>query len=233
MTFFDSPLFNLFASVILLIIGAAVTHWYNRKSKAEEKASKDDESKKQQDRDLYLETLKITQDQVKALRQELVDTRAKHDAEMSLMRKTQNDLREKVSMLKTNILTMSMFGTDGPTAMWAKDLHGRRTWHNEEYEKLTGYKLEDCMLKTDLEITGSEALAKSWGANDDEVVRKGIYVVTVEPCVHKDRPKDIFYVLVIKWPRRIGGQIVGVDGTAHRMDEILTAIKNSKGVESV
>lgn len=216
-----------------IVLTAAVGYMFKKHEKADEKAETSRAEAKEKDRDLYIETLRITQNQVDSLRNELAETKAKHDHEMSLMRKTQDELREKVSMLKTNILTMSMFGTDGPTAMWAKDLHGRRTWHNEEYEKLTGYKLSECMLKTDLEITGNEALAKAWGTNDDEVIRKGIYVVTVEPCAHKDRPKDIFYVLVIKWPRRIGGQIVGVDGTAHRMDEILTAIKNSKGVESV
>lgn len=231
MTFFDSPLFNMLVQVILIVAAAVVGYWFKRREKSDEA----EEKNKEKDRDLYIKTLEITQNQVSALRQELSETKAKHDAEMNVMRKTQDDLREKISLLKTNILTMSMFGTEGPTAMWAKDLSGRRTWHNDEYEKLTGYELGDCMLKTDLEITGNKALAKAWGANDDEVIRKGIYVVTVEPCAHKDRPKDIFYVLVIKWPRRIsvGGQIIGVDGTAHRMDEILTAIKNSKGVESV
>ncbi len=89
------------------------------------------------------------------------------------------------------------------------------------------------MTKTDFEITGNKEISKAWGANDREVINRNIYVVTVEPCFHKDRPKDVFYVLVIKWPRRMGGHIVGVDGSAHRMDEILTAIKDSESVESV
>jgi PAS domain-containing protein len=222
----------IFGAMTLVLTGA-VGYLFKTRESREKQEKEERKEDREQKKDVYEKTLEVLQEEVNRLRAHIVSNDAKHEAQIVHMQKEQDKLREQVSLLKTNILTMSMFGTDGPTAMWAKDLSGRRTWHNEEYERLTGYTLSECMLKTDLEITGDPELAKAWAQNDDEVIRKGIYVLTVEPCSHKDRPTDIFYILVIKWPRKIGGQIVGTDGTAHRMDEILTAIKNSKGVGSV
>ena len=224
------PLISLVFNGIMAVVLGFIAYKYKRKEKTEDIEHVKKESDRDRDRDLYLKTLEITQNQVNDLRSELTLTKAAHDKQIDSMHKQVDELKEKVSTLKTNILTMSMFGTDGPTAMWAKDTTGRRTWHNREYEKLTGYKLADCMTKTDFEITGNKKVAQAWALNDRAVMDRNIYVVTVEPCFHKSSPEDIFYILVIKWPRRMGSHVVGVDGTAHRMDEILKAIEDSKSV---
>jgi PAS domain-containing protein len=233
MTFFESPLFNLFVQVILILAAAGVGYWFKRKEKAEDIEHKYHQSLIENGEGIYTATIRSLQEQLESMRNEMRMQSKAYQAELKAVEAELREMTNQVNTLKTTIMTMKVFGHDGPFPMWAKDRSGRRSWHNPEYEMLTGYKLNDCLLKTDLEITGNQEIADAWSANDDEVIRKGAYIWSIEPCAHRDRPDDIFQVLVIKWPRRINDQVIGVDGAAHRLDEILPIINNSEGVQSV
>ena len=207
---------------VLALLGAAFGSWMLYVGKRREVT--DQEQKQKIDNNIGITelNLKFMRDEINSLKEEVRDGRER-----------QKELEEQITALKGGILTLSLFGTDAPLAMWAKDMNGRRVFHNKDYESMTGHLFVHCAGLTDFEITKNESMARDWGKNDDEVLSKGIYVMTIEPCAHKDTPEIIFMVLVIKWPTRIQGQVLGTEGVAIRVDQIQKTIDNQRVCESV
>lgn len=159
--------------------------------------------------------MKFMRDEITSLKNEIRESRER-----------QKQYEEQLNALKGGILTLSLFGSDAPLAMWAKDMNGRRVFHNKEYESMTGHLLIHCAGLTDLQITNNKELSDAWCQNDDEVLKRGVYFMTVEPCAHKNSPDVLFKVLVIKWPTRINGQVLGTEGVAIRVDKIQKTFDN-------
>ena len=175
------------------------------------------DQKKRIDNDIGITelNLKFMRDEITTLKADIKESRIQ-----------QILMSEQLTSLKSGILTLSLFGTDAPLAMWAKDMNGRRVFHNKEYESMTGNLLIHAAGLTDLEITNNQEIADAWSLNDEQVLRKGVFYMTVEPCAHQNKPNDVFMILVIKWPTRIQGQILGTEGVAIRVDQIQQAFDN-------
>ena len=139
-------------------------------------------------------------------------------------------LYERFEAVKAGMLTVKIFGNDAPFALWVKDRDGKRLFHNSKYESMTGYIFMPNAGKTDFEITNDAEMAGIWGMNDNHVMEKGLYFITVEPCAHKDRPNETFMVLAIKWPTRLYGQISGTAGIAIPVSEIESVLADQMAV---
>lgn len=136
-------------------------------------------------------------------------------------------LKHKFDSIKNALDSAKTFGYGSSIAMWSKGVDGHRINHNKAYFELTGYPFKESQYKTDFEITGNKYLSKIWRKIDLEVIRTKRSIVAIEPCIHKDNPEDVFFVLSYKWPAWSQGRIIGVEGLAIPLPDILTAIRTS------
>lgn len=136
-------------------------------------------------------------------------------------------LKRKFDSIKNALDSAKTFGYGSSIAMWSKDVQGHRINHNKAYVDLTGYTFKESQYKTDFEITGNRELSKIWRKIDLEVIRTKRAIAAIEPCAHKDNPEDVFFVLSYKWPAWSQGRIIGVEGLAIPLPDILTAIRTS------
>jgi PAS domain S-box-containing protein len=142
------------------------------------------------------------------------------DKRIKELKRENEELRARFDAIKNGVLTLALFGSNSPVAMWVKDKDGKRIYHNQAYEDMTGMKLTESLGKTDLELTGSQEIHDNWRFYDLKVMKEKRYLMAVEKANHTDSPNDIFSVLSIKWPVLIQNESIGVEGAAIRVDEI-------------
>lgn len=197
-----SACISAFASVILF--------WLNRKranetKKLQEAAASDKSTKEQiaEFQENMLAAVKLHQDENKVLKQEISDFKFKFE-----------ELKARFDSIKNNLLTLNLFGSYSPIAMWIKDSQGKRLYHNQAYEVMTGALLSEVAGKSDYEIMKNKQISNNWDEADEKVRRTKAPVIAVELCVNINRPDNLFKVLTFKWPVFHNSKVVGIEGAS-------------------
>ena len=98
-----------------------------------------------------------------------------------------------------------------PDIAWLKDKEGRFIAVNEPFGKSCGYKPEEIVGKTDLDIWPRD-LVEIYQADDREVIESGKRKIVEEPLA--DKEGGIQYMEAIKTPiYNDKGEIIGTAGT--------------------
>lgn len=123
------------------------------------------------------------------------------------------ELMRELGILKTNLIVMQASSDSAPFAAWMKNTDGKMIFVNAKYEAkfllCRGFTKEDYLGKDDYAVWPKE-VADSFRKNDAMVLRDGRlydFYEDVETC---DRGTE--RLRFVKWPRRSGSQIVGIDG---------------------
>lgn len=158
-------------------------------------------SKKKEQRDDFSAIIQLWKDDNTRLR----------DVEESLKEKI-DSLEEMINDLKFKLLLLETTHMELPIPMWVKDEKGVMLHVNSAYEKLflhpRGKVSSDYVGKKDSDLWPPD-VAAMFRENDLRAHREIIYV-------HEDVPvKDkIYNLFVIKYPRKVSGQVVGIAGMA-------------------
>ncbi|GIV82560.1 MAG: hypothetical protein KatS3mg051_1914 [Anaerolineae bacterium] len=126
-----------------------------------------------------------------------------------------SDLEREVQRLRYQVLMLESAHQDLPLPMWLKDRDGRMLALNTEYEREflipRGYTRDDYIGQYDSAVW-PEGIANIFADNDRYVVRTGDVLHTIEPVPDAEGvPRDW---IIIKYPRRVSGVVVGVGGIA-------------------
>lgn len=158
-------------------------------------------SKKKEDREDFAAIIQLWKDDNNRLRvmEESLKDR------IAALEDTINDLKFKLLLLETSHMEL-------PIPMWIKDKKGVMLYVNKEYEKLflhpMGKTASDYVGKMDSDIWPADVAAK-FKFND--LRAHGNTVYTFEELPIKDKVYNLF---VIKYPRKTGGEVIGVAGIA-------------------
>lgn len=136
-------------------------------------------------------------------------------------------LKARFDSIKNSLLTLNLFGSLSPIAMWIKDSQGKRIYHNAAYEQLTGVSLSENMGKTDLQIMEDQVISDNWDDADNKVKQSKAPIIAIELCANVKNPTNIFKVLTFKWPVMLSGEVIGIEGAAIP----LSLISDSLGIK--
>lgn len=129
------------------------------------------------------------------------------------LRDKELDYLSRIKMLETQLLLFESSQVDIPLPMWMKDLEGKMIFLNKETEAMfltpRGLRMDDYIGKKDEDLWEPE-IAKSFRQNDKEALRTGKMVRAIERVA--DGSGGYFYVEVVKFPRKIGNNIIGIAG---------------------
>lgn len=118
----------------------------------------------------------------------------------------------QINQLKQQLLTLQSTEDSWPYPAWLKDSSGQLLFANKAYvdKYLTprGYSLQDYLGGTDGDVW-PKYIADQFRHNDEQVMRSGHHVIVLETV---EMPTGIEKHLFIKYPRRLGGVVVGVAG---------------------
>lgn len=121
----------------------------------------------------------------------------------------------QLAKLETQLLLLKGSNDSSPLPTWMKDTRGVVLICNLAYERIflqpRGHLLSDYVGHTDNDVW-PDHISQQFRSNDDAVIRTGEILDTVEHITTpsgKDLP-----CRVIKWPRKNGDTVIGVDGLA-------------------
>lgn len=187
------------------------------------------------------ESTRSTVEQSRILQANLLARLTELETEIKGLKAQNEELKDRFDTLKGGLFTMSLMGNDAPFAMWVKDRGGKRIYHNEAYEDMTGFRLASCVGLSDYDIIykytkGSKEcrtkvakeISDDWEKQDSAVINTGQSLMTLERACHSKSPEDMFLVLVTKWASKVGDKVVGVQGKAIKFDVIQAAIRESQ-----
>jgi len=146
---------------------------------------------------------------------ELKDKQKAMQAELLEMEKRMLHSEAEVRSVQQSLQLMQASNHALPVPAWMKDRNGVVLFCNPAYETIflrpRGYTLNDYVGATD-ESVWPDHIAKTFQRNDEYVIASGEILDTMENITGPDgqeRPCRI-----IKFPRKAGALIVGVDGIA-------------------
>jgi len=122
-------------------------------------------------------------------------------------------LIHEVASLKNKLMVFESSHFDLPLPMWMKDVKGRMIFMNDSCQELIleplGLKIEDYLGKTDVEFWGEEYGAQ-FSRTDNKVLRSKKPLDAIHTIL--DSNKEETSVMVLKYPRFHGNEIIGVGG---------------------
>jgi hypothetical protein len=122
-------------------------------------------------------------------------------------------LIHEVASLKNKLMVFESSHFDLPLPMWMKDVKGRMIFMNDSCQELIleplGLKIEDYLGKTDIEFWGKE-YGSQFSRTDNKVLRSKKPLDAIHTIL--DSNKEETSVMVLKYPRFHGNEIIGVGG---------------------
>lgn len=131
--------------------------------------------------------------------------------------------KRDVVELNNKVILLEASNNDLPFAYWLKDTNCRMTYFNESFVDVFvapfGKDAADYRNKTDLEFWGERDINTVKEITDKSVLRNGVPLFYIE--THKTAQGNTEYHYSVKYPRKIGTKIVGVEGLLiGRFDEM-------------
>lgn len=148
---------------------------------------------------------------IKLLEKEQIEMEVKLDDFRERLRQAERDLYA----VQQNLQLMQASNTSLPLPSWTKDREGNVLSANPAYEKIflipRGFRLSQFVGYRDSHVW-PDHVAASFKKHDDIVLATGEVLDTIEQVTAPDG--NDYPCRVIKFPRRAGNLIVGVDGIA-------------------
>lgn len=111
----------------------------------------------------------------------------------------------------------NIIGYNSPIAMWAKDLQGRRLYHNPAWLNMMGLQGHDSSRFIGMrdheiaQVPEDHPAVSAWRKFDEQVVRENKTLDKIEAIPYHPTG-DLVYVWVVKWPLKRGPYIIGTEG---------------------
>lgn len=145
----------------------------------------------------------------------LSSVQTQYDASQAMLNELRTEnLRQmaQINLLKQQLLTIQSTEDSWPYPAWFKDASGRVLFANAAYDRLylrpRGYVLTDYVGQDDYAVWPKD-IADAFRANDQRVMETGQHIVIAETIEMPGGPEKHLF---IKYPRRLGGVVVGVAG---------------------
>lgn len=166
---------------------------------------------------MHKELLDQKEEQIESLKKDRAEASRRFDEIREHLHKNEIE----TAKLEAKFLVLQASHLSSPLPQWMKDLDGIVLACNAAYSRMflepRGYALADYLNHRDSDVWPNH-VAAVFEKNDKIVARTGIGIDTREPVTDGDG-KDVM-LRVIKWPRKSGGVIIGIDGIVIPDDSI-------------
>jgi PAS domain-containing protein len=140
-----------------------------------------------------------------------------------------HELQRKLDNFRNQVFLLESAQADIPIPMWLTDSNTFILWVNESYIKTIlepmGLQKNSVLGKSMEELVnlGGFSDLETYIANNKKVLQTGEVVYGVELAFVNDEEKRY---IVVKYPRKVGGSIIGITGLALDADKIKDLLQN-------